>query len=43
MSSYPAVEEIEETYQGVYDFLELMHAAIAETKQAEKFEELFDL
>ena len=37
MSSYPTVEEIHETYQEVYDFLDLMHAAIAETKQEEKF------
>ncbi len=43
MSSYPTVEEIQKTYQAVYEFLDLMHAAIAETKQAEKFEELFDL
>ena len=43
MSSYPTVEEIHETYQEVYDFLDLMLAASAETKQEEKFEELFDL
>lgn len=43
MRSYPTVEEIQETYQAVYDFLDFMHAAIAETQQAQEFEELFDL